>query len=154
RRHERRLSCLQHSISPLHIFHRLKPVARGVSPPSRLLLATLFAISPPLHGEMIERLAKVRGTIVHFKVVLPKDYDASHTYPAILTLGGGSQTMNTVDSVLNRYFRAEAEKRGYIVVAPAAPDDQLVLWDGSEVFPEFLQLILGEYKIENNKFHI
>ena len=30
--------------------------------------------------------------------------------------------MNTVDSVLNRNFRAEAEKRGYIVVAPAAPD--------------------------------
>lgn len=33
--------------------------------------------------------------------------------------------MNTVDNILNRDFRAEAEKRGYIVIAPAAPDDQL-----------------------------
>ena len=33
--------------------------------------------------------------------------------------------MNTVDGVLNRNLRAEAERRGYIVVAPAAPDGQL-----------------------------
>ena len=32
--------------------------------------------------------------------------------------------MNSVDSVLNRNLLAEAEKRGYIVVAPAAPDDE------------------------------
>ena len=47
--------------------------------------------------------------------------------------------MNTVDSVLNRNFRAEAEKRGYIVVAPAAPDDQLFFEDGARIFPEFLK---------------
>src|SRR5581483_307817 len=75
----------------------------------------------------------------------------------------GPQTMNTVDSVLNRNFRAEAEKRGYIVVAPAAPpapdnckgcDDQLFFEDGDRIFPEFLKLILADYKIQNNKFHI
>jgi hypothetical protein len=43
---------------------------------------------------------------------------------AILALGGGRRP-NTVDNILNRNFRAEAEKRGYIVVAPAAPDNQL-----------------------------
>ena len=45
-------------------------------------------------------------------------YDAAKAYPAIIALGGGPQTMNTVDGVLNRNLRAEAEKRGYIVVAP------------------------------------
>ena len=62
--------------------------------------------------------------------------------------------MNTVDSVLNRNFRAEAEKRGYIVIAPAAPDDQLFFEDGARIFPEFLKLILADYKIRENKFHI
>jgi len=62
--------------------------------------------------------------------------------------------MNTVDSVLDRNLRAEAEKRGYIVVAPAAPNDQLFFEDGARIFPEFLKLILADYKIQDNKFHI
>jgi predicted esterase len=69
-------------------------------------------------------------------------------------LGGGRQTMNTVDSILSRNFRAEAEKRGYIVIAPAAPDDQLFFEDGARIFPAFLKTILAEYKIQQNKFHI
>ena len=43
--------------------------------------------------------------------------------------------MNTVDSVLNRNFRAEAEKRGYIVVAPAAPGRSVVLRGRGSHFP-------------------
>src|SRR6202044_3759336 len=93
-------------------------------------------------------------TIVRYKVVLPDGYDSAKAYPAILAFGGGPQTMNTVDGVLSRNFRAEAEKRGYIVVAPAAPDDQLFFEDGARIFPEFLKLILAEYKIQDNKFHI
>ena len=62
--------------------------------------------------------------------------------------------MNVVDNVLNRNFRAEAEKRGYIVIAPAAPDDQLFFESGARIFPDFLKTILTSYKIEGNKFHV
>src|SRR5215470_1553467 len=79
----------------------------------------------PLHAELLEKTKKVGNTNVHYKVVLPNGYDPSKAYPTILALGGGPQTMNAVDNVLNRNLRAEAEKRGYIVVGPAAPDDQL-----------------------------
>ena len=113
------------------------------------LLATQFA-----QAELLEKTKKVGGTTVRYKVVLPNGYDAAKTYPAILAFGGGPQTMNMVDGVLNRNLRAEAEKRGYIVVAPAAPDDQLFFEDGARIFPEFLKLILADYKIQNNKFHI
>src|SRR5262245_55470235 len=105
-------------------------------------------------AEVLDKTSAIRGTTVHYKVVLPNAYDPAKVYPAIFTLGGGAQTMNTVDGVLNRYLRAEAEKRGYIVIAPAAPEDHLVLWDGAEVFPEFFKKILADYKIENGKFHI
>jgi predicted esterase len=108
----------------------------------------------PLHAELLEKTKKVGNTTVHYKVVLPDGYDAAKVYPGILALGGGPQTMNTVDGVLNRNFRSEAEKRGYIVVAPAAPDDQLFFNDGARIFPEFLKMILAEYKIQDNKFHI
>src|SRR6516164_6387311 len=108
----------------------------------------------PAHAELLEKTKKVGDVTVQYKVVLPNGYDPAKTYPAILALGGGPQTMNTVDSVLSRNFRAEAEKRGYIVISPAAPDDQLFFEDGARIFPEFLKAILADYKILDNKFHI
>jgi len=110
--------------------------------------------TPPVWGELLEKTKKVAGTTVRYKVVLPSGYDPAKTYPAILAFGGGPQTMNTVDGVLDRNFRAEAEKRGYIVIAPAAPGDQLFFEDGARIFPDFLKLILADYKIRDNKFHI
>jgi predicted peptidase len=108
----------------------------------------------PVQAELLEKTKKAAGVVVHYKVVLPNGYDAAKTYPAILAFGGGPQTMSMVDGVLNRNLRAEAEKRGYIVIAPAAPDDQLFFEDGARIFPEFLKLMLAEYKIQDNKFHI
>jgi len=105
-------------------------------------------------ADVSEKTATVRGLTVHYKVVLPTGYDAAKEYPAIIALGGGPQTMNTVDGVLNRNLRAEAEKRGYIVIAPAAPDGQLFFEGGDRIFPDFLKKMLTDYKIESGKFHI
>jgi poly(3-hydroxybutyrate) depolymerase len=108
----------------------------------------------PARAGVLEQTKKVAGVTVHYKVVLPDGYDATKTYPGIIALGGGPQTMNTVDGILSRNFRAEAEKRGYIVVAPAAPDGDLFFEDGARIFPEFLKMILADYKIQDGKFHI
>jgi poly(3-hydroxybutyrate) depolymerase len=116
------------------------------------LIATVA--SRPVYAELLEKTKNVNGTTVHYKVVLPTGYDAGKAYPAILAFGGGPQTMNTVDSVLSRNLRAEAEKRGYIVIAPAAPNDELFFEDGARIFPEFLKMIQADYKIQDNKFHI
>jgi poly(3-hydroxybutyrate) depolymerase len=108
----------------------------------------------PAKADVLEQTKKVAGFTVHYKVVLPDGYDATKSYPGIIAFGGGPQTMNTVDGILTRNFRAEAEKRGYIVVAPAAPDDQLFFEGGARIFPEFLKMILADYKIQDGKFHI
>jgi poly(3-hydroxybutyrate) depolymerase len=116
-------------------------------------VVAMFAIQP-IQAEVLEKTKKVANTTVRYKVVLPAGYDPAKTYPAILVFGGGPQTMNTVDGALDRNFRAEAEKRGYIVIAPAAPGDQLFFEDGARIFPEFLKMILADYKIQDGKFHI
>jgi predicted esterase len=113
----------------------------------------VFAMQPA-HAELLEKTKKVGKTTVEYKVVLPNGFDAAKAYPAILAFGGGPQTMNTVDAVLNRNLRAEAEKRGYIVIAPTAPDGDLFFEEGARIFPEFLKLILADYKIQEGKFHI
>jgi poly(3-hydroxybutyrate) depolymerase len=120
---------------------------------SAAVVVTMFAIQPA-QGELLEKTKKVAGTTVRYKVVLPTGYDSAKAYPAILAFGGGPQTMNTVDGVLNRNLRPEAEKRGYIVVAPAAPDDQLFFEGGDRIFPDFLKAILADYKIQDNRFHL
>jgi len=119
-------------------------------------LSALMAASAArgVHADVVELTKDVAGTTVHYKVVLPNGYDPNKTYPGILAFGGGPQTMNTVDGVLNRYLRAEAEKRGYIVVAPAAEPGKLFFENGIRIFPEFLKLVLADYHIADGTFHI
>jgi poly(3-hydroxybutyrate) depolymerase len=120
-----------------------------------LTVVLLFGLSAaPARAELVEKSKQVGRVTVQYKVVLPTGYDAARAYPGILVFGGGPQTMNTVDGTLTRNFRAEAEKRGYIVVAPAAPNGELFFEDGARIFPEFLKMILADYKIEGGKFHI
>jgi predicted peptidase len=106
------------------------------------------------HAEVSERIMRVAGTAVSYKLVLPNEYDASKEYPAILVFGGGPQTMSTIEGTLSRNFQSEAEKRGYIVIGPAAPDGDLFFYDGDRIFPEFLDNILAAYKVEGRKFHV
>jgi poly(3-hydroxybutyrate) depolymerase len=122
--------------------------------PAMVAISILAIALPPARAEVLDKTLKVAGLTVQYKVVLPNAYDSTKAYPAVVALGGGPQTMNTVDGILNRNFRAEAEKRGYIVIAPAAPDGQLFFEGGARIFPEFLKVILSDYRIQDGKFHI
>jgi len=122
-----------------------------------LLVATAIVslgCASSARAEVLAKSKKVGGVTVQYKVVLPTSYDASKAYPAILVFGGGPQTMNTVDGTLERNFRSEAERRGYIVIAPAAPNGELFFEEGARIFPEFLKMILADYKVQDGKFHI
>jgi predicted esterase len=118
------------------------------------MVAFALILIQPLQAEVVEKTKKVGDTTVHYKVVLPNNYDAAKAYPAVLVMGGGPQNMNTIDNILARNFRAEAEKRGYIIVGPAAPDDDLFFDEGDRIFPEFLKMISADHKIQGNKFHV
>ena len=119
------------------------------------VVSAWMAVVPHVaHAELRDMTKTVAGTTVRYKVVLPNGYDPAKTYPAILAIGGGPQTMNTVDGILTRNFRAEAETRGYIVVAPAAPDGELFFQGGARVVPEFLRMVLSDYHIQDGKFHV
>src|SRR5215475_1281847 len=123
----------------------------GWVPPARVIAVFAIFVFRPVQAEVLEKTKQLGDTTVHYKTVLPNGYDPAKAYPAVLALGGGPQTMNTVDNILNRNFRTEAEKRGYIVIAPAAPDGQLFFQEGDRIFPEFLQMILADHKVLHNK---
>jgi poly(3-hydroxybutyrate) depolymerase len=105
-------------------------------------------------AKVFDKDTTIAGMTVHYKVVLPADYDAAKTYPAILAFPPGSQTMVMVMTTLVRNWAPEAQRRGYIVVIPAAPNEHLFSEEGDRIFPEFLDQLLAEYKIRDGKFHI
>jgi poly(3-hydroxybutyrate) depolymerase len=105
-------------------------------------------------ASVTQKSMRLGNVTVDYKIVLPEGYDAERAYPAVIVLSGGPQTMDTVDRTLERSFRAEAEARGYIVVAPAAPNGQLFFERGAAIFPEFLDAVMKDYRVADGKFHI
>jgi predicted peptidase len=120
---------------------------------SPVVLLLVLAVSTAAFAEVQTKTARIGTTTVHYKVVLPNGYDPAIAYPAVLAFGGGAQTMATVDLTLERNWQDEAQKRGYIVIIPAAPDDILFFQGGDKIFPEFIVTMLNNYKIQDNKFH-
>jgi predicted esterase len=124
---------------------------------SRFLFAGAAAVmflAQPLAAEVLDKVKEIAGTKVEYKVVLPAGYDPAKAYPAILAFPGGPQTMDMVEGTTQRNWRAQAESLGYIVIVPAAPNEQLFFEEGARVFPEFIVKLLADYKVLDNKFHI
>lgn len=115
-------------------------------------LGVIFSTAAP--AATLVKSGTFGGMAVYYKVILPDGFDPARTYPTILAFGGGPQTMLMVDTGLNRYWGAEGKRRGYIVVSPAAPNGQLFFENGAKIFPEFLDMILRDYKVQGGRMHI
>lgn len=107
-----------------------------------------------ISAKVLDQSATIAGMTLRYKVVLPADYDAGKNYPAILAFPPGSQDMNMVMTTLQQNWAGQAQRRGYIVVIPAAPEGRLFFQDGARVFPAFLDQLLSAYPIRGRKFHI
>jgi len=121
---------------------------------ARTLFLVVSAAGLAAHGKVLDKTATIAGMTFPYKVVLPANYDAATAYPAILAFPPGEQTMDMVMGTLQRNWAGEAQRRGYIVVIPAAPREGLFMEEGARVFPAFLDQLLEEYKIRDRKFHI
>jgi len=118
------------------------------------ILAASICAGFSAQAEVLSKSKTIAGLKVEYKVILPEHFDPAKTYPAVLSFPGGSQTMQIVQTDIDRGLRAEAEKRGYIVILPAAPNGQLFFEKGERVFPEFLKQILADYPVRDGRFHI
>jgi poly(3-hydroxybutyrate) depolymerase len=103
---------------------------------------------------VFDKSTEIAGMTLHYRVALPKDYDPEKSYPAVLAFPPGSQDMNMVLTTLVQNWLPEQDRRGYIVIVPAAPNGRPFVGDGAKVFPEFIEQLLHDYRIRDNKFHI
>jgi len=122
--------------------------------PVAAVIAALMLSGQPLAAKMFDKNADIAGTKLDYKVILPNDYDPAQSYFGILAFPGGPQTMEMVMGTVMRNWREQAENLGYIVVVPVAPNGDLFFEQGDRVFPAFIDKLLKDYKIKDNKLHI
>lgn len=120
--------------------------------PTHALLA-LALVAGSARAEILSKSDRFAGTAVDYKVLLPPGYDAAKAYPVVLVFTGGAQGLEAAETTLEVDWQGEAEKRGYVVISPAAPDGQLFFQEGDKVFPAFLDMIRGTWKVQG-KIHI
>jgi hypothetical protein len=90
---------------------------------------------------------------VEYKVIRPRNFDPAKAYPAVLAFPPGDQSMDMVMVGVDYNYRAEAERRGYIVIEPAAPGGLSFVRGGDRIFPAFIEKLLADYKVQGNKFN-
>jgi predicted esterase len=118
-----------------------------------LIAVALLALARPALAQIADKTGRFAGVDVAYKVLTPPGYDPARAYPAILVFTGGGQELRMVEGTINDDWRAEAEKRGYIVISPAAPNGELFFEKGDRIFPAFLDAIRRDYRIAG-KLHI
>jgi pimeloyl-ACP methyl ester carboxylesterase len=89
-----------------------------------LVLFALGLVSTGVSGQNDgwRTLALAERAPLAYRVVVPDPFDATEPHPVLLALPPGGQDRAMVDLSLQLYFESEACARGWIVVAPAAPD--------------------------------
>src|SRR5438477_5666799 len=117
--------------------------------PSLVALAALL-MSAMAFAKVLDESTSIAGMNLHYKVVLPRDYDPEKSYPTVLAFPPGSQDNSMVQVTLMQNWAGEAQRRGYIVVIPAAPDGHAFPQEGARVFPEFLEKLLRDYRSEEH----
>lgn len=117
-----------------------------------LFAALLF--TGAAQAEVQQKIGTFAGLEVTYRVILPDNYDANRAYPTVLQFAGGSQNLEIVQRSLESDWRANAEKRGYIVISPASPNGELFFEGADRIFPAFIDHILTYYKVAGGKLHI
>jgi poly(3-hydroxybutyrate) depolymerase len=100
-----------------------------------------------------DQTATINAMTVHYKVIRPRNFDPAKTYPAVLAFPPGDQSMDMVMVGIDYNYRAEAERRGYIVIEPAAPGGLSFVRGGDRIFPAFIEKLLADYKVQDKKFN-
>jgi hypothetical protein len=118
-----------------------------------LAVGLLLLTVAPAAADVLDQTATISGMRVEYKVIRPRNFDPAKAYPAVLAFPPGDQSMDMVMVGVDYNYRAEAERRGYIVIEPAAPGGLSFVRGGDRIFPAFIEKLLADYKVQGNKFN-
>src|SRR5271155_4803123 len=115
--------------SPVDAFRRRLPRLNRVLPSALVRLLLAFALLGLLLFADRARAADFHqfvhdGHTIDYALVLPDHFDKTKPYSVLLALPPGDQSRQLVEAGLNLYWEAEAKRRGWVVISPAAPEGE------------------------------
>jgi poly(3-hydroxybutyrate) depolymerase len=105
-------------------------------------------------GEGHQTATMSDGTKLAYTLVLPAGFDGAKTYPVLLALPPGGQDQEVVDNVIDRVWKPEAKKRGWVVVSPVAPGALFYDPASAKYLPELVAQITKISPPEGGKVHL
>ena len=115
-----------------------------------LLYLTLMLTS--VSAQPLETFTAADGTTFRYALLLPGDFDPAESYPVLLALPPGHQSLEMVEAGLS--YWGGGERRGWVVVSPEAPGGRLFFRGSSAYVPELLDDLAKTVKFEGGKVHV
>jgi poly(3-hydroxybutyrate) depolymerase len=117
-----------------------------------VLLACLSSTSATQIAEF-HRLSH-NGRVLEYALILPEHFDKTAAYPVLLALPPGDQSKQMVEAGLHLYWEAEAKKRGWVVISPAAPAGTNFYSGEENELSNLLDEVFKSVKFEGGKVHL
>jgi poly(3-hydroxybutyrate) depolymerase len=94
------------------------------------------------------------GHSIDYALVLPDHFDKTKPYPVLLALPPGDQSRQLVEAGLDLYWEAEAKRRGWVVISPAAPAGESFYTGLEKELPGLLDEVAKSVLVEGSKVHL
>ncbi|MFZ2874111.1 MAG: alpha/beta family hydrolase [Phycisphaerales bacterium] len=111
-------------------------------------------VGAPAGRDEFRSLTASDGSVVRYVLLEPEGYDPVRAWPTLLVLPPGDQSEEMVGRCLAMYWKAEAAKRGWVVVCPAAPAGRSFVDSGAGLVGELLDEVAKTVRSENGLVHI
>lgn len=121
-------------------------------------LALIAATATPAMAAERHTVTLADGSEISYALALPPGFNPEASYPALLAIPGGEQTIEGALSIVERSFEAEAGKRGYIVFGASTEYNGVRPMFGpyadDTLLPQFMDALLKLYHIEDGRFYL
>lgn len=119
--------------------------------------ALLVALAAPAEAVERKKVTLADDSDIYYALALPPGFDASKTYPALLAIPGGEQTIEGALSMVER-FEPEAAARGMIVIGVSTEYNGVRPMYGpyadDTLIPQFLDAMVNLYPVEGGMFYV
>jgi pimeloyl-ACP methyl ester carboxylesterase len=100
------------------------------------------SVAPTLApGEITTGSVEVDGVAIDYVVSVPEGFESGDEAPLLLAFPAGAQGLDLTRSLVETTYAPEAERLGWVVVSPAAPNGELYFQGSELLVPGFLDWV-------------
>ncbi len=92
-------------------------------------------------GAISTGVVEVDGVVIDYVVSVPEGFEPGDEAPLLLAFPAGDQALDLTRTLVEGTYAPEAQRLGWVVVSPAAPDGELYFQGSEQLVPGFLDWV-------------